>query len=99
MRTLMKAQLPADPTNNLAASARVETMRALLEALKPEAAYFYPERGIRTTIVVFDLKSPSDLPSISEPIFRQGGTVEFAPVMNLEDLQAGVKKIDVSVGA
>jgi hypothetical protein len=68
-------------------------MRAVLEALKPEAAYFYPEHGVRTTIVVFDMKSPSDMPSISEPLFKQGARVEFSPVMNLDDLKQGVQRI------
>ena len=93
MRTIMKAQLPAHPGDDLPASARVETIRAVLDALKPEAVYFYPERGIRTTLVIFDLKSPADIPAIAERLFQQGATVEFSPVMNLEDLQAGVKRI------
>lgn len=92
MRMLMKAQLPAT-TDDTPAAARVDTMRAVLEALKPEAAYFYPEHGVRTTLVIFDMKSPSDMPSIAEPLFKQGATVEFAPVMNMEDLKAGVQRI------
>ena len=97
MRTIMKAQLPANLGTDLSPTARVETMRGVLEALKPEAVYFYPEHGVRTTIVVFDLKAPSDLPSIAEPLFLQGATVEFSPVMNLEDLQVGVRHIQASV--
>jgi hypothetical protein len=92
MRMLMKAQLPAE-TGDAPAAARLETMRTVLEALKPEAAYFYPEHGIRTTLVVFDMKSPSDMPSIAEPLFKQGARVEFSPVMNLEDLKQGVQRI------
>lgn len=92
MRMLMKAQLPAG-SDDVPAAARLEAMRTVLEALKPEAAYFYPEHGVRTTIVIFDMKSPSDMPSIAEPLFKQGARVEFAPVMNLEDLKAGVQRI------
>ena len=92
MRMLMKAQLPAD-TSFTPAAARFDAMRIVLEALKPEAVYFYPEHGVRTTLVIFDMKSPSDMPSIAEPFFKQGARVEFAPVMNLEDLKAGVQRI------
>src|SRR5258708_2549425 len=92
---LLKAQLPADGGggSNMPPAARLDTLKAMLDALKPEAVYFYPEHGVRTIIVVFDLKSPSEIPPISEPLFRQNATVEFFPVMNLEDLQAGVQKI------
>jgi hypothetical protein len=89
---LMKAQLPAE-AGDTPAAARLETMRTVLEVLKPEAAYFYPEHGVRTTLVVFDMKSPSEMPSIAEPLFKQGARVEFSPVMNLEDLKQGVQQI------
>jgi hypothetical protein len=59
--------------------------------LRPEAAYFYPENGHRTAIMIFDLKSPSDLPAITEPLFTElNGTVEMYPVMNAEDLKKGL---------
>jgi hypothetical protein len=92
MRMLMKAQLPAD-SGYAPAAARLDAMRTVLEALKPEAVYFYPEHGVRTTLVMFDMKSPSDMPSIAEPLFKQGARVEFSPVMNLEDLKQGVQRI------
>jgi len=92
MRTLMKTQLPAN-SGGLSAPERFQAMRAVIDGLKPEAVYFYPEHGVRTTLVVFDLKSPGDMPVIAEPLFRQGATVEFSPVMNLDDLQAGMKTL------
>jgi hypothetical protein len=97
MRILMKAQLPADPGRDVPPATRLETIRRVLDALKPEAVYFYPEHGVRTTIAVFDLKASSELPSIAEPFFRQGAKVEFFPVMTIEDLQAGLKKLEVGV--
>jgi hypothetical protein len=92
MRMIMKAQLPADAGDASAAS-RFDVMRTVLEALKPEAAYFYPEHGVRTALVIFDMKSPSDMPSIAEPLFKQHAKVEFSPVMTLEDLKQGVQRI------
>ena len=37
--------------------------------------------------VIFDMKSPSDMQSIAEPLFKQVAQVAFSPVMNLEDLK------------
>ena len=39
------------------------------------------------------MKSPSDLPSIGEPFFKQGAKVELTPVMNLDDLKAGIQRL------
>ena len=92
MRMLLQAQLPttADQTPP---AARLDAFLAMLEALKPEAVYFYPENGVRTTLIIFDMKSPSDLPSIGEPLFKQGAKVELTPVMNLDDLKAGIQRL------
>ena len=49
--------------------------------------------GLRTGFVVFDLKEPSDIPSVAEPFFQQlGAKLTFTPVMNMDDVQAGVGK-------
>jgi hypothetical protein len=40
---------------------------------------------------VFDLKDPSEIPSIAEPFFLNfNAKVAFCPVMNAEDLQKGL---------
>ena len=41
-----------------------------MEALKPEAAYFYPEDGKRTAIMIFDMKGSWQLPATVEPLFQ-----------------------------
>jgi hypothetical protein len=98
MRTLLKAQLRTDPSETTPIAVRFERIKSLLDSLKPEAMYFYPEDGVRTMLIIFDMKSPSDLPVITEPLFNAGARVEFAPVMNLEDLQAGFKKMGAAAG-
>jgi hypothetical protein len=66
MRTLMKFQVPVEAGNKAAVTGALEqALQKTLGELKPEAAYFYPENGMRGGIIVFDLKSPSDLPSIA----------------------------------
>lgn len=70
-----------------------KTMQSSLEGLKPEAAYFGAIDGKRTALIFFDLKDPSDLPRIAEPLFQAfNATVEFNPVMNADDLRAGIDR-------
>jgi hypothetical protein len=65
-----------------------------LETLKPEAAYFFPEHGKRTSLMVFDLKDPSQIPAVAEPFFMGfDAEVEMIPVMNAQDLQAGLAQL------
>jgi len=97
MRTLMKFNIPVE-AGNQAGSAIEETLRQTVATLKPEAAYFYPEAGRRGGFFVFDLKSPSDLPMIAEPLFRRlHANVQFFPVMSADDLAEGLKKIQSAV--
>ena len=71
----------------------VRVMSTTLERLKPEAAYFTTVNGDRGGFIVFDLKHPSDIPSICEPFFMElGAKVELTPVMTPDDVQAGLAK-------
>lgn len=64
-----------------------------MERLKPEAAYFFTDRGVRTAIMVVDFKDVSDIPAIAEPLFMGfNAAVEFIPVMNAEELKKGLSK-------
>jgi hypothetical protein len=64
------------------------------ERLRPEAAYFYPDKGVRTALYVADIKDPSDIPVIAEPFFMVlNATVEFTPVMNAEDLKKALDRV------
>ncbi len=38
-----------------------------MNKLKPEAAYFLPEHGLRSAIMFFDMKDASEIPGIAEP--------------------------------
>jgi hypothetical protein len=69
-------------------------MQETLGALRPEAAYFGPENGVRTAFIVFDMQDPSQLPAITEPLFSKvKATLEMFPVMNQEDLQKGLQQL------
>ncbi|MDQ3723569.1 MAG: hypothetical protein M3376_11020 [Actinomycetota bacterium] len=95
MRTLMKVQMDTEAGSKAIADGSLnEVMQSTMERLKPEAAYFGPEDGVRTAFIIFDLEHPSQLPSITEPLFRtMKAKVTFMPVMNREDLLKGLQEI------
>jgi hypothetical protein len=70
MRTLLKISMAVEQANAAAKSGALQrTIQSTIEALKPEAAYFYPEDGRRTALMVFDMKGSWQLPhpSMSRP--------------------------------
>jgi hypothetical protein len=95
MRTMIRVSFPADASNDaIQSGAMQKRLQETLEKLKPEAAYFFPYEGKRSALIVFDMKDASDMPVIAEPFFREmGANVEFCPVMNADDLRAGLERI------
>lgn len=95
MRTLLKAQLDTEAASKAISGGKMpEVMQETIERLQPEAAYFTPTDGVRTCYFVFDLKDPSDIPVISEPLFQTfEARLTYSPVMNQEDLQKGLSQL------
>ena len=95
MRMLLKISMAVAQGNEAAKSGALQrTIQSTMEALKPEAAYFYPEDGKRTAIMVFDMKGSWQLPATVEPLFQAlGASVHVTPVMNAEDLRRGFKEV------
>ncbi len=72
-------------------------IQSLMEALKPEAAYFYPEAGARAGLFVFDMASSTQLPPLLEPLFQSlSASVLVTPVMNADDLRQGLAEAGIS---
>ncbi|MFC1409750.1 hypothetical protein ACEZCY_26275 [Streptacidiphilus sp. N1-12] len=96
MRVLMTVQMDTEKGNKSITDGKLpEILMSVFDRIHPEAAYFGAKDGQRTGYVVFDLQEPSDIPSIAEPFFQQlGAKVAFVPVMNLDDVQAGMKKYE-----
>jgi hypothetical protein len=70
-----------------------------MKALKSEAAYFYPENGERTAIMVFEMQGSVQLPAMVEPLFQNlGAPFHVTPMMNGEDLQRGFKEAGMKYG-
>jgi len=94
MRTLLKVSIPVKSGNKTIKDGTLpKTIQELSEAIRPEAAYFYAENGKRTALFVFDMKDPSQIPAVAEPLFMNlEASVDFWPLMNEADLKAGLEK-------
>ncbi len=95
MRMLLKAQLDTQMASEQIQQGTLgENMERVLDQMKPEAAYFYPENGKRTAILVFDMDDPSQLPALTEPFFQNSGAdVHVAPVMDVNDMRSGLQQL------
>jgi hypothetical protein len=94
---LLKIRMPVEGGIEAAKSGALQrTIQSTMQALKPEAAYFYPEDGKRTAIMVFDMNGSWQLPATVEPLFHTlGESVHVTPVMNGEDLQREFKEAGI----
>ena len=94
MRTMIRVTVPVEAGNKAFQDGTLQkTIMGMIDQFKPEAAYFFPDRGIRTAMFVIDLKDSSDIPVIAEPLFENlGAAVEFLTVMNIEDLKKGFQR-------
>ena len=89
MRVMLKAQWDMQAGNDAIASGKIgDTIEAILNDLKPEAAYFIAEDGTRTSLLFLDIENPSQLPAIAEPWFLAfNAKVDVTPCMKIEELK------------
>ncbi len=95
MRMMLRWTVPVEKGNEtIKDGSLAATVEALMEELKPEAAYFWPENGERGGMIVFDMADSAQIPVIAEPLFMNvDAAVEFIPVMNADDLKAALAKV------
>lgn len=88
MRVLMLLQFPIEPFNTAVKNGTVGAkMRQILDATKPEAAYFTERDGRRGGILVVNMDKASDIPRLAEPWFLTfNAEVEVRIAMTPEDL-------------
>lgn len=99
MRFLLKVSMPVEKGNEAAKNGRLgQTIGSILAGMKPEAAYFVAENGLRTGYIFFDMKEVSQIPSVAEPWFLAfDASVEFVPAMTIEDLKKAGPSIEKAV--
>ncbi|MER7928392.1 MULTISPECIES: hypothetical protein [unclassified Streptomyces] len=95
MRMMLKASMDTEKANDAIRNGTLgKLIQESMEQIKPEAAYFTAENGKRTALMFFDLKDPTDIPAISEPLFLNlGAELTYVPVMNPEEVEAGLGKV------
>jgi len=96
MKFLVNFEIPMEPFNALVREGRAgAVLKAILDEIKPEAAYFYAPNGHRGGTLVVNLDDVSRIPSIAEPFFLQlGARCEFHPAMTPDDLaRAGLEQL------
>jgi hypothetical protein len=96
MRMMLKVMVPNDGGNAAVKNGSIgKIIGQWSELHKPEAAYFAAEGGDRCAYFVFDMKDPSDMPSVAEPFFQGlNARIEARPVMNQQELKAGIEKLE-----
>jgi hypothetical protein len=101
MRMLMQIKLPLEPFNTAIRQGTAgPKMQRIIEAIKPEAAYFSEQDGCRGGVLVVDVKEPADIPRLAEPWFLTfNANVEFRVAMTPEDLvKAGLEGLGKTWG-
>lgn len=95
MRMMMKIEMDTAAGSKAIQSGRMpEFMQTMMDKVKPEAAYFGPEAGLRTAFIIFDMTDPSQLPAITEPLFSElNARVQIFPVMDRQDLERGLSEL------
>lgn len=93
MRTLLRVTADINAANRAVTEGTLPlVVKQTMNKLKPEASYFFSDNGQRSMLMVFDLKDPTQIPAIAEPLFLTlNAKVEFIPVMNAEELETGLK--------
>lgn len=94
MRMMLKFTVPVEKGNQAFTDGSLaKTVAAMMDTLKPEAAYFAPMGGKRSGMIFFDMTDPSQIVEIVEPLFLNvNAEAEIVPVMNGDDLRKGFEK-------
>lgn len=89
MRVLMYVSLDVETFNKAMREGTAgQKIGKIMEALKPEAAYFLDRDGQRAGVLVFDLPDASKIPEVTEPwMLAFNAKIEMHPVMVPADLQ------------
>jgi len=99
MRVMIKFALPVESGNTAIRTGKLnKVMQQIVEDLKPEAAYFFPEGGERAGFFVVEMQESSQIADIAERFFLGlNAKVELVPVMSATDLQKGLSGVEATI--
>ena len=91
MHMLLHVEFPLEPFSSAVRDGSIgKKVKAILDDLKPEVAYFTEQDGCRGGIMIVNVNSPSDIPKLAEPWFLQfNAECRFRIAMTPEDLGKG----------
>jgi hypothetical protein len=89
-------RIPIEAGNAAIRDGRIaKVLEQFMTEMKPEAAYFYPDQGLRGGHFIVNLNESSEIISALERLFLGlKASVEMVPVMSAEDLQKGMGSIE-----
>jgi len=95
MRVMVRFAFPTESGNTDIASGKVaKVFQQLIEDLKPEAAYYYPEGGLRAGHFVVNMDESSEVAGAVERFcFGLNAKIDLVPVMNGDDLHKALSGV------
>ena len=92
MRVMVRFAVPVEAGNAALRTGKLEKVfHQIVEELKPEAAYFYPDGGERAGFFILNMQESSQIAAIAERFFfGLNAKVEMRPVMAPDDLAKGL---------
>lgn len=99
IRMLMKINIPVEQGNAAIKDGSLgPKFQSILEDIKPEAAYFFADNGVRTGLLIVNIDDSSQIPALAEPWFLAfNASIEATPCMNADDLQRAGPAIEAAV--
>jgi hypothetical protein len=99
MRMMLSVSIPVTAGNTAARNGSLgNTIKRILDELKPEAAYFTSHDGERAGYIFFDMKDSSQIPAVCEPWFLAfNAKVTIQPAMSPQDLGEAAPGIERAV--
>lgn len=95
MRVMLRAHFDTAATNEgIETGALPQALKALLDKVKPEAAYFGLHEGVRSCWIVFDLQDSAMMPSLTWDLFHKfNAEIEVGPVMQPQELAQAMEAL------
>ena len=89
MKMLLDVTFPHEPFNSLVRKGVAgKKIADVMEAIKPEAAYFSEREGKRGVYMIVDVADPSKIPGLAEPLFLTfDADVKLRIVMTPDELK------------